>query len=53
MESFLAEVGDGFRIVIPKTVRNLLNIRRGDIVRVTVEKVGKSQNLKQKFYGGV
>lgn len=37
-KSFIARVQKGFRVQIPEVVRELLNIREGDIVEVRVRK---------------
>lgn len=50
-ESFLAKVTDGFRVVIKKEVRELLGIKEGDIVRVTISKAGEDElTMKERFY---
>jgi len=41
-EDFKAEVISDGRITIPKTVRELLEVSDGDIVKVSMEKVSRS-----------
>ena len=50
-ESFLARVTDGYRVVIKKEIRDLLNIKEGDIVRVTISRPGSDEvSMKTRFY---
>jgi len=35
-ETFLAKVGQGYRVTIPLPVREWLGLKRGDIVRVRI-----------------
>ena len=43
-ETFVADIMIGYRVTIPKPVRDLLAITQGDKVRVTVEKVEANEN---------
>jgi AbrB family looped-hinge helix DNA binding protein len=38
-ETFVGEIIESGRVTIPETIRDLLNLCKGDKVRVTVEKV--------------
>jgi AbrB family looped-hinge helix DNA binding protein len=44
-ETGLAEVRKYGVITIPKTIRDALGIKEGDVVRITVEKVEKSKAI--------
>ena len=39
---------EGGRVTIPATVRELENIKEGDWVRITVEKVGTTEHGKDR-----
>ena len=41
-KNFVARVAKGGKITIPIAIRNLLEIKRGDTVEVTVKKAEKS-----------
>lgn len=41
METFVVRLRKDFRITIPKNIRELLDLKYGDLVKVSIEKVEK------------
>lgn len=44
--TFPATISQGFRIVIPKSVRETLNLKKGEVIEVTVRRIKEEASSK-------
>jgi len=49
--SFVAKVEKGFRVRIPRNVRDVLDIEEGDYVQISIRKIKSSKKLSIKPEG--
>jgi AbrB family looped-hinge helix DNA binding protein len=48
--SFIAKVQKGFRVAIPKPFREATGIKEGDLVEVTLKKLGPGEEDERKAF---